>query len=138
MALKISLKPKERIIIGGAIVKNGNSRCDLNFENKVPLLREKEIMGKSEADTPARRIYFVIQLMYIDGDNLSLHHQSYWKLVNEFLAAAPSSLPLIDQINDLISKNSYYAGLKKAKELIEYEEEIISRVSKSPESISDC
>jgi flagellar protein FlbT len=130
MALKISLKPNERIIIGGAVVTNGNSRCDLKFENKVPILREKDIMSKSAANTPARHIYFVIQLMYIDEDNLSEHHQAYWKLVKTFLGAAPSALPLIDQLSDLILKGQYYAGLKTAAKLIEYEQEVIARVSK--------
>lgn len=135
MALKICLKPNERIIIGGAVVANGKSRCALYFENKVPLLREKEIIGETEANTPARRIYFVIQLMYIDEKHLATHHQTYWKLVNAFLEAAPSSLLLIDQINDEILKNNYYSGLKKAKKLIKYEQEVISRVSKSAKSI---
>jgi flagellar protein FlbT len=129
MALKITLKPNERIIIGGAVVKNGNTRCELNFENKVPLLREKEIISEAEADSPARKIYFVVQLMYIDENNLAMHHQTYWKLVNDFLQAAPSALALIDQINELILKGRYYSGLKKMKELIAYEKEVISRVS---------
>lgn len=136
MALKITLKPKERFIIGGSVVSNGNNRCELYFENKVPLLREKEILGESEANTPARRIYFVIQLMYIDENHLATHHQTYWKLVNEFLAAAPSALPLIDQINDMILKSQYYSGLKKAKKLIAYEQEVISRVSEPAKSVS--
>ncbi len=129
MALKISLKPNERIIIGGAVVTNGGNRCDLSFENKVPLLREKDIMRESDAGTPACQIYFVIQLMYIDEDNLAVHHQAYWKLVKTFLDAVPSSLPLIDQISDSILKGQYYAGLKTAAKLIEYEEEVIARVS---------
>ncbi len=138
MSLKISLKPNERIIIGGAVVTNGNSRCDLSFENKVPLLREKDILSESMANTPARRIYFVIQLMYIDEGNLAIHHQTYWNLVKPFLEAVPSALPLIDQINDSILKNQYYAGLKTAKKLIEYEQEIIARVSKPTKGVSKC
>ncbi|NNF99202.1 MAG: flagellar protein FlbT [Desulfobacteraceae bacterium] len=137
MALKISLKPNERIIIGGAVVTNGNSKCDLFFENKVPLLREKDIMSESAAETPASRIYFVIQLMYIDGENMAVHHQTYWKLVKAFLGAVPSALPIIDQINDHILKGNHYTGLKTAAKLIEYEQEVISRVSDSATSLPD-
>ena len=37
MALKITLKPGERMVIGGAVLTNGNSAsCDLVIENKTP------------------------------------------------------------------------------------------------------
>jgi flagellar biosynthesis repressor protein FlbT len=129
MALKISLKPHERIVIGGAVVSNGATKADLFFENKVPILREKDIMTESNACSPARRIYFVVQLMYIDEANLAVHHKNYWGLVNDFIKAAPSSLPMMDHLNDQILKCQYYAALKTAKKLIEYEQEVISRVS---------
>lgn len=129
MSLKISLKPQERIVIGGAVVTNGSTKTELFFENKVPILREKDIMTESDATSPARRIYFVVQLMYIDDTSLAVHHKNYWVLVNDFIKAAPSSLPMIDQLNDQILKCQYYAALKTARSLIEYEQEVISRVS---------
>jgi len=129
MALKISLKPHERIVIGGAVVTNGSAKTELFFENKVPILREKDIMTESQAASPARRIYFVVQLMYIDEVNLAVHHKNYWALVNDLIKAAPSSLAIIDKLNDQILKCQYYAALKSAKRLIEYEQEVISRVS---------
>jgi flagellar biosynthesis repressor protein FlbT len=137
MALKISLKPRERIVIGGAVVTNGSTKAELFFENKVPILREKDIMREADASSPARRIYFVVQLMYIDEENLALHHKSYWELVNDVLKAAPSSLSIIDHMNDQILKSQYYSALKSAKRLIEYEQEVISRVSQSAASLSD-
>ena len=87
MALKITLKPHERMIIGGAVVTNGDSRTQLVIENKVPLLREKDILSEREVKTPARRIYFVIQLMYVDEENLMTHHQLYWNLIEELVRA---------------------------------------------------
>ena len=90
MALKIALKPGERILIGGAVVKNGSRQtAELIVENNAPVLREKDILSEKEADTPCSRIYFVIQLMYIDTENLAIHHESYWKLVRPLLKAAP-------------------------------------------------
>ncbi len=66
MPLKISLKAGERVIIGGAVITNGKLKTELFVENKVPVLRQKDILSIKEADTPCRRIYFVIQLMYMD------------------------------------------------------------------------
>jgi flagellar protein FlbT len=136
MALKISLKPGERMIMGGAVVTNGSScSCDLIIENKVPILRQKDILTEEKADSPCRRIYLAIQLMYIDETNLSKYHKLYWELVGELVRAAPSTLGLIDSISEHVLQRRYYQALKLAKQLIEYEQEAIKRVSGCVESL---
>jgi len=131
MALKISLKSHERLIIGGAVITNGKTRCDLVVENNVTILREKDIMGVKEADSPCRRIYFVIQLMYVDGKNLIEHHKTYWELVKEMMDAAPSTRKLINEISGYVLHNRYYQALKLTRRLIDYEQEAISKVGKA-------
>lgn len=128
MGLKITLKPGERMIIGGAVITNGGQKCNFIVENKVSILRDKDILSAEKANSPARRIYFSIQLMYIDGSNLKNYHKQYWELVKEFLEAAPSSLSLIDQISKNVLELNYYKALKNCKKLISYEEEVIARV----------
>ena len=131
MALKITLKPGERIIIGGAVIKNGSSSTNLLVENPVPILRQRDILTREEADTPCKRIYLVVQLMYVDGTNLAAHHKIYWSLVKDLLKAAPSTLPFIDRISDLILGAKYYQALKMARKLIEYEEEVVRHARRS-------
>jgi flagellar protein FlbT len=128
MALKLTLKPGERMIIGGAVVQNGPGKIELFIENNVPLLREKDIMGERDADTIAKRVYFTIQLMYIDQDNLVTHHNAYWRLVQQLIQAAPSTTRPIDEISERIVGGKYYQALKLAQKLIAREEEILSRV----------
>ena len=137
MALKISLKPHERLIIGGAVVQNGGSRCDLLVENNVPILRDKDILREQDADTPCKRIYFTVQLMYVDEKNLVVHHNSYWKLVRDVMSAAPSTLGMIDQISENILSSRYYQALKLTQKLIEYEQEVMNNARKSTRSIPD-
>ena len=128
MALKITLKPHEKMIIDGAVIKNGANRCELQIENNVPILRQKDILSEKQANSPARRIYFAIQLMYIDRANLELHHKTYWQLIQELIQAAPSTLTVIDAISDHILKGQHYQALKGARNLIEYEMEVLTRV----------
>jgi flagellar protein FlbT len=136
MALKITLKPGERMVIGGAVVTNGNTTsCDLVIENKTPILRQKDILTEERADSPCRRIYYAIQLMYIDEGNLAKYHKRYWDLVREVVQAAPSTVALIDSINEQILSRHYYQALKLTKRLIDYEQEAIERVSGSVESV---
>jgi len=135
MALKISLKAHERLIIGGAVVTNGSSRSDLIVENNVPILRDKDILSETQANTPCRRLYFLIQLMYVDEKNITEYHQTYWVLVRDLLQAAPSMLALIDQVNEQILSGKYYQALKLAAKLIDQEQEVVNRVRKSSGSI---
>lgn len=131
MALKITLKPGERLIVGGVVITNGETHTNLRIENSGPILRQKDIMAEEQATTPCRRIYFVIQLMYIDGANLATHHNTYWSLVKELIGAAPSTLPIMDRVNDLILNSKFYQALKLTKKLIAYEEEVIKHARRS-------
>ena len=135
MALKISLRPHERLIIGNAVIENGGARSEFMVENNIPILREKDIMSARDADSPCRRIYFVIQLMYVDEKNLAQHHNAYWELVKDIVEAAPSTLGLIDQISWYILGNKYYQALKLTKKLIEYEQEVINNVRNANASL---
>jgi len=127
MALKIALKPKERMILGGTVVVNGSSTSsDLIIEYKVPILRQKDILSEKDANSPSKRIYFAIQLMYIDEENRNTHQNIYLKLAKELVQAAPSTMGLIDKISESILSDKYYPALKLAKKLIAYEEEALS------------
>ena len=131
MPLVLTLKPGEKVILGGAVIKNGPVAAHLQIENKVTLLREKDILTEVEATTPCKRIYLVIQLMYI-GDGLTAElAQVYWDLVRDVLAAAPSTNDLISQMSAYIVESSFYPALKVARKLISYEEELIKHATKS-------
>src|ERR1044071_4409561 len=66
MPLKLSLKPGEKFVLNGAVVQNGDRRGVLVLQNKASVLREKDIMQAEEANTPARRIYFPVMMMYLE------------------------------------------------------------------------
>lgn len=128
MSLKLRLKPDEKVIIGRAVIKNGPKACEFVVENNVPILRQKDIMTEADAVSPSRRVYFVIQLMYIDAGGIVEHHARYWELVKDILAAAPSTKPYLEKIGEHILAEDYYQALKFTRKLIEYEEELISHV----------
>jgi flagellar protein FlbT len=125
MALKVELKPGERIIIGTAVLRNGDQRSRFFIDGQAPILREKDILTSESATTPARRIYFSVQLMYLDGDT-GKQHDTYFALIGDFLGAAPSATPLIAEINNRILSGEFYKALKAARDLILYEQKLMS------------
>ena len=129
MPLRISLKAGERLIVGGAVVKSGKSRCDLIIENDVPILRGREVLSLDDADSPCRRIVFTIQLMYVDPAHAVEHHALFDQLVEDVLRASPSMAPLIAEIGERIAAGQFYPALKLGRKLMAYEEELISHVA---------
>jgi flagellar protein FlbT len=125
MSLKVELKPGEKLIIGNCVVTNSDQRTRLFIDGKAPILREKDILTPDTADSPAKRIYFAVQLMYIDEDVERLR-KDYFKLINDLVTAAPSTTPLVDQINNEILTGELYKALKAAKKLIQYEQELLA------------
>jgi flagellar biosynthesis repressor protein FlbT len=127
MALIIDLKPQERIIIGNALITNDASRARLHIEGEAPILREKDIMREEEANSPCKRIYFTIQMMYLAADPAKMH-DIYFQQIHDIQNAAPSTATFFMKINDFILNNQYYKALKEARGLMEHERELLASV----------
>jgi flagellar biosynthesis repressor protein FlbT len=125
MALKVELKPGERIIIGDCVITNHEQRTRLHIEGQAPILREKDILTPERADTPAKRIYLAVQLMYTAKDPRE-HHEVYFSLLRDIVGAAPSVWPYIESINNHILTGAMYKALKESKKLIAYEQELLA------------
>jgi flagellar biosynthesis repressor protein FlbT len=136
MSLKIRLKPQEKMLIGNAVVTNGERATEFFIENKVPILREKEILKEDAASTPGRRIYFLVQLMYVDEDNFETYHNQFWDIVRQVILAAPSTTPYITDICHEIMNRSFYKALKEARRLVDYEQELIDSAAPVEEDAS--
>ena len=127
MALKVELKPHERIIIGSCVVTNTDQRARLLIEgDKIPILREKDIMTPAIADTPAKLVYLAVQLMYISPDPRA-NHGTYFNLVRDIVTAVPSAWPIIEGINNHILTGELYQALKEARKLVAYERKLLDQ-----------
>ena len=125
MALKVELKPHERIIIGNCVITNTDQRARLLIDGeKIPILREKDILTPETADTPAKLIYLAVQLMYISPDP-EVNHGTYFSLLRDLVTAAPSSWPIIEGINISILSGNLYQALKEARKLVAYEKKLL-------------
>lgn len=126
MPLKLSLRPAEKLFIGGAVVQNGEHPVELTILNDVPLLREKDVITESEADSPCKRIYLCVQLMYMDPAHLGGYQQSYRDLLDQVLQAAPSTASHLAEINHHLACGRYYQAIKAARQLVDYEQELLT------------
>lgn len=131
MALKLSLKPDERLVINGAVIANVDRRTTLIVHNKASILREKDILQEENVNSPAKRIYFPIMLMYMDQGSTDKFYEEFVKRMTEFMSAIKSPDAINDCVQisrDVMDKN-YYKALMSCKKLIKFEQSRIGDTS---------
>ena len=125
MPLKLSLKPGERFVLNGAVVQNGDRRGVLILQNKASVLREKDIMQSEDVNSPARRIYFPVMMMYLDEAGAEKYHEEFVRRLSEFMSVIrnPDVLTECVAISRHTMSREYYKALMLSRKLIEYEDE---------------
>lgn len=130
MPLKIDLKPNERLIIGNAAIRNGDRRASFVIETNTKFLRETEIITESEADTPCKRLYVLLQVMYLVDEPFEAEN-GFAALATQIMEAAPSTGPYIAAIHAASGSGRAYQALKLGRDLIAYEQTLLARRSGS-------
>jgi flagellar protein FlbT len=135
LPLKLSLKPGEKFVLNGAVVQNGDRRGVLVLQNKASVLREKDIMQQEQANTPARRIYFPVMMMYLDESGAERYYDEFVRRMSEFMGVIRNPNVLADcvDVSRYCMEREYYKALMLCRKLIEYEDERLGNV---PASVS--
>jgi flagellar protein FlbT len=124
MPLRVELKPFERIIIGETVIINSGTRTSFLIDGEAPILREKDTVTAETANTPVKRLYFCVQMMYLKND-IPRYRTSYLGLVKDLRETTPGSRDLIEAVDDHISSGSLYKALKEIRKSMKREEELL-------------
>ena len=66
--LVLKLGPKERVLVNGAVIENGDRRSRLNIITpNANILRLRDALHPDEVNTPVRRVCYILQLV-LSGD----------------------------------------------------------------------
>ena len=124
MPLRVELKPFERIIIGETVLINSGTRTSFLVDGDAPILREKDTVTAETANTPIKRLYFCVQMMYLKND-IPRYRTSYLGFIKNLREAVPDSRDVIEVVNAHISSGSLYKALKEIRKLMKREEELL-------------
>ncbi|ABI66256.1 MULTISPECIES: flagellar biosynthesis repressor FlbT [Maricaulis] len=128
MPLKISLKPGEKFVLNGAVIENGDRRANLVLQNKASVLREKDILHAEDVDTPVKRIYFPIMMMYLSDRADDKLYDEFVLRMNEFMGVVsdPQTLGLCVNVSRDVMASEHYKALLGCRKLMTYEAERLS------------
>lgn len=122
MPLSIPLPAGAKIIINGAVIENsGSANITLTVHNKANILRDKDVVTPSEADTPAKEIYHAVQNAYLFESNRDEWLGVSAGLMLQFEQAQPAAAPVIEHIRELIREDKLYNALRACRRLISFE-----------------
>ena len=131
MGLRLTLKPGEKIIINGCIVRNSDRKQSLTIENHADVIRGIDILDESEAATPVKEAYFLVQAAMLQpkirDDITPVIQKRLGKLVPVFNPQIGGHL--VEAANHVSARN-YYNALKAIKPVIEYEKELLELIAK--------
>ena len=125
MPLRVELKPFERIIIGETVLINSGIRTSFLIDGEAPILRERDTVTAETANTPVKRLYLCVQMMYLKND-VPRYRTSYLGFVKDLRETLPAPCDLIDAVNDHVSSGALYKALREIRKLMKREEELLA------------
>jgi flagellar protein FlbT len=134
MPLKLSLKPHEKFVVNGAVMVNGDRKSEVVIQNKASILREKDIVQPDDADTPLKRVYFPIQMMYLEsaagGEHIDVYYDAFAERMADFMGVIsnPDVLSACVAISRDVLGGQYYRALMTCRRLFAYEKERLNYV----------
>lgn len=115
MALKLTVKPGESFFVGTAeITVQCDAIVNVLVGGKAPVLRCEDHIGYAKATTPALKLQWVVQQMYLSGD-IPGHHEAYFAAAQALLAEQPALGTVIAEVNGLLMQGTAYKAIKLLK-----------------------
>ncbi|CBS88822.1 flagellar biosynthesis repressor FlbT [Azospirillum lipoferum] len=117
MPLKFVLRPNEKVIINGAVIGAGDRPGSFFLYNTANFLRGREVLKEEQIDCIEKKLYFVIQLVYIFPEDATLNLQRFASILDETRQARPDASKVLDEIERLVEARNYYRALKLCRKM---------------------
>jgi flagellar protein FlbT len=131
--LVLKLAPKERVLINGAVIENGDRRTRMSIMTpNANILRLKDALHPDEVTTPVKRICYATQLV-LSGDADTKQAVSELLKGIEQLSQVfrdSDSRAILNDATAAVAEGRFYQALKVLRLLIPREERLLS-VSRS-------
>ena len=127
--LVLKLGPKERILINGAVIENGDRRSRLNIVTpNANILRLRDAIHPEEVPTPVRRVCYVAQLV-LSGDaepeDAKIQLLRGIEQLSQVLTD-PDSSTLLSRASDSVVAENFYQAMKSLRDLLPREERLLA------------
>lgn len=127
--LVLKLAPKERVLVNGAVIENGDRRSRLSIVTPdAHILRLRDAIHPEEANTPVRRVCYAMQLILsgdTDPDEARLTMLRNIEELSQVFTDPDSRASLAEATEALIADN-HYRSLKALRALMAREDRLMA------------
>ncbi|WP_170780864.1 flagellar biosynthesis repressor FlbT [Ruegeria conchae] len=127
--LVLKLAPKERVLINGVVIENGDRRSRFSIMTpQANVLRLRDAIHPEEVNTPVRRVCYAAQLVLSGDTEPDQARQQLLRRVEELsqvFTDTDSRRVLADATEALVAEQ-YYKCLKALRSLLPREERLMA------------
>jgi flagellar protein FlbT len=125
IGLRLKLRPKERVLINGAVLENGRNQVELRvLTPETRILRLRDALHPEHVDTPTKRVCYIAQLVVAGElspeEAMSRFVRGVVELKQVFLD--PGSQAAMDQAVRYARANNFYKAMQCMRRILPYEE----------------
>ena len=127
--LVLKLGPKERVLVNGAVIENGDRRSRLSILTpNANILRLRDAIRPDEVNTPVRRVCYIAQLILSGDADVEEGRLQLMRGVEQLSQALTDadSRQLLSDATDAFVEGEFYRGLKRLRGLLPREERLLS------------
>ncbi|WP_375255065.1 flagellar biosynthesis repressor FlbT [Yoonia sp.] len=126
--LVLKLNPRERVLVNGAVIENGDRRCRLSIMTpNANILRLRDAIRPDEVNTPVRRVCYIAQLVLsgdVSPDNAKSQILRGIEQLSQVLRDEDSRSQL-DNATEAVSQTDFYRALKFLRNLLPREARLL-------------
>jgi len=130
--LVLKLGPRERVLINGAVIENGERRSRLAIMTpNANILRLKDAIHPETAKTPVRRVCYIAQLVLsgdVEADDAKPQLIQGIEQLSQVLTDNDSR-KLLDTASECVLEGQFYQSLKALRGLLPREERLMAQAT---------
>ena len=127
--LVLKLGPRERVLINGAVIENGDRRARLSIVTpNANILRLRDAIHPEEVTTPVRRVCYIAQLVLSGDVDLADARSQILRGMEQLsqVFTDPDSRSQLARATEYLSQDQVYQSLKALRSLLPREERLIA------------
>lgn len=129
MALRLTLKPNERLVINGCVIRNADRRQVLVIENHADVVRGVDLLDEDTQPTPVKEAYFFIQSALLSPNLRDTLTPVIQKKLGQLAPIFHSEIAghIIEAANHVSAQN-YYKAMRSLRAVMDYEQDLLVRL----------
>lgn len=130
--LVLKLAPNERVLVNGAVIENGGRRSRLNILTpNANILRLRDAIHPHEANTPVRRVCYVLQLILSGDQDLDIASRQAQQGIDQLkqVFTDRGSVETLEIAHSNLMNGKIYPALKSLRDLLPKEDQLISETN---------